>query len=160
MRKVGIGALLAAVFAGGVLIGAWQLQNTKTLVVISTVTPRPTLHAMHVVMTDDQPRLEDGSTVPDGECAKDLNLPSIGEVEVRAPGNGLTVGQLLGVPDQVAVDWYSTEHGQCQLDFNVPDLLDSAFYVITTRRRHWTLSRGALQRRKWEAVLDATPSRR
>ena len=92
-------------------------------------------------------------------CASDEYLPAASTVEVHAPSNGLTDGDLLGLPDTSTATYAPLTTGGCGLSVDVPDHTPARFYSIRmtiqqSRDVQSTFGAAALERRGWTARIN------
>ena len=157
-----VGLALAALLAGlgaGLGLGVVGFSHTTTKTVLVEREPATSAERLHTlrVQAIDQAPTKDTLGIGDttvNDCSEDARLPRIGSVEVRAPGNGLTEGELLGIPNLNSARYAWIGGTACILTFNVPELADSRFYVLTGDTQYGSsvasqFSRAAAERAGW-----------
>jgi hypothetical protein len=145
----------------GLGLGSTVFEETITeTVVMTTAAPPPASKG------DPTLRIQFQDLYATTACETDEYLPDPSSIEVRAPGNGLTSGELLGLPDESTAMYLPLgDAGVCELSIDVPDLAPSRFYVIRMsilrdrpRDVSSQFSGAELKRNDWTALINMRTS--
>lgn len=164
----------AGLLAAGAVLGSLAFDRTTTKVVVETRTvtieAAPTNErTLRVQILDPEPRQADAATdmpFPLSAWETNARFPDIEEIAVHAPGESGGRGELVGLPDASTRSYASiadaAEEGVCVMQFDVPGLALSRFYIVHAGSDArlfqggytWRVSAAELERRSWSISLN------